>query len=158
MEQPSEPVSNDSGSARLRVLEMIDEGSITAEEGLRLLQAFSAADVAAEAGDQVDFVAESAVLPLNDAEVLRQAEVPLEAEIPLPNGATTSLQPASIERVGITASQPEPSGESTVADQPAHAIQPADAEQPAHAKQPADVATCTRWLLRPARPGCRRMP
>jgi hypothetical protein len=139
MEQPSEPVSNDSGSARLRVLEMIDEGSITAEEGLRLLQAFSAADVAAEAGDPVDFVAESAVLPLNDAQVLRQAEVPREAEIPLPNGAATSLQPASIERVGITASQPVPSGESTVAEQPAHAKQPADAEQPAHAKQPADA-------------------
>ncbi len=44
MEQPSQPDSSNSGSARLRVLEMIDEGTITAEEGLRLLQAFSAAD------------------------------------------------------------------------------------------------------------------
>ena len=152
MEQPSEPVSNDSGSARLRVLEMIDEGSITAEEGLRLLQAFSAADVAAEAGDQVDFVAESAVLPLNDAEVLRQAEVPHEAEIPLPNGAATSLQPASIERVGITASQPAPSGESTVAEQPAHAKQPADAEQPAHAKLPADAESPAAAATSPTSP------
>ena len=157
MEQPSEPVSNDSGSARLRVLEMIDEGSITAEEGLRLLQAFSAADVAAEAGDQVDFVAESAVLPLNDAEVLRQAEVPHEAEIPLPNGAATSLQPASIERVGITASQPAPSGESTVAEQPAHAKLPADAESPAAAATsptsptglPADALKWKRWWMVP---------
>jgi len=154
MEQPSEPVSNDSGSARLRVLEMIDEGSITAEEGLRLLQAFSAADVAAEAGDQVDFVAESAVLPLNDAEVLRQAEVPHEAEIPLPDGATTSLQPDSIERVGITASQPEPSGESTAAIHPADAEQPADAESLAAAATsltglPADALKWKRWWMVP---------
>ena len=166
MEQPSEPVSSDSGSARLRVLEMIDEGSITAEEGLRLLQAFSAADVAGEAGDQVDFPAESAGLPLNDAEilrqakelrqaaVLRQAELPRKAEIPLPGGAATSLQPASIERVGITASQPAPSGESTAAEQPAHAEQPADAEPPAAAATsptalPADALKWKRWWMVP---------
>ena len=96
MEQPGQPESSNTGSARLRVLEMIDEGTITAEEGLRLLQAFSAADSAADAADQVDFLAESAKPSLD------------ESEIPLPGGAAADAPPAAIEAAEFSASPAGP--------------------------------------------------
>jgi hypothetical protein len=98
MEQPGQPESSNSGSARLRVLEMIDEGTITAEEGLRLLQAFSTADETADAADKVEYLAGSAEQPLN------------EAEIPLPGGATAEPQPAVDETGGFSASPPRLTG------------------------------------------------
>ena len=101
MEQPGQPESNNSANARLRVLEMIDEGTITAEEGLRLLQAFSAADVAADAIDKVDFQAASAGAPSD------------EAEIPLPGGATIEPPPAIVATAGFAAAQPGLAGTAT---------------------------------------------
>jgi hypothetical protein len=98
MEQHSPPDSSNSGSARLRVLEMIDEGTITAEEGLRLLQAFSAADETAEAADKLEFLAGSAENPAG------------EAEIPLPGGASTATPPSAGQTAGFTTSQPGPTG------------------------------------------------
>ncbi len=146
MEQPSHPDSSNSGSARLRVLEMIDEGTITAEEGLRLLQAFSAADETAEAADKVDFLAGSAVDPTG------------EAEIPLPGGALAGPRPAAGEAAGFAASQPGPAG--PAAEPPAANLLEAEppsvsgtaTEQPAAkppAALPADALKWKRWWMVP---------
>lgn len=144
MEQPSEPQHSDNGSARLRVLEMIDEGVISAEEGLRLLQAFSAADTAADKVDQstadADTLAGTAVLPLG------------ETEIPLPGGATTSSpQPANAEAARATASQPGVAEVVEVAkpplEEPAPASAPAASASPA--ALPADARKWQRWWMIP---------
>jgi hypothetical protein len=146
MEQPSEPESSNSGSARLRVLEMIDEGTITAEEGLRLLQAFSAADASADAADKVDFLAGPAESP------------PDEAEIPLPGSAPASPPPAVVEAAGFAASQPGPAEAS--AEPPAAELPPAvppsvsqAAAEPlaptSPAVLPADARKWQRWWMIP---------
>ena len=103
MDQQSEPQSSgesassgETSSARLRVLEMIDEGKITAEEGLRLLQAFSAADTAASADESTTPAETPAVLPLD------------ETELPLPGGASINPPPVRSETIGFSAATPEP--------------------------------------------------
>ena len=143
MEQLSEAESNNSGSARLRVLEMIDEGTITAEEGLRLLQAFSTADMAADAADKADFHASSADLP-SDAD---EALLPPEAEIPLPGGASTGSQPALDETAEFAASQSGLPG--TDAEQPAVAPPSGSQATPNPPALPADALKWKRWWMVP---------
>jgi hypothetical protein len=149
MEQPSEAESSNSGSARLRVLEMIDEGTISAEEGLRLLQAFSAADIAADAVDQVDVQAGFTEPPVNESA--------LEADIPLPGGAMPNSQPAVVGTAGFAASQPDPT--ETAAQPPAavpssgshaaaeHASEPIAPTDPA--ALPADALKWKCWWMVP---------
>ena len=149
MGQPNQNESSNSGSARLRVLEMIDEGTLTAEEGLRLLQAFSAADLDADSADQADFLAGSAVLPLNDA------------ELPLPGGEQTGPRHAVAETAGFAASPSGPtaaaanaavepsaavpsSGAQTSAGYPPQPVAPANP-----AALPADAQKWKRWWMLP---------
>jgi|GEM_PF-248155 len=95
MIQPVEPVNNDRVTARLRVLEMIDEGVITAEEGLRLLQTFSAADAEAEVVGP----------PVEQAPPFPEAAPPSsgETEIPLPgDGLPDELPMEAVAQYQLT--------------------------------------------------------
>ena len=136
MEQPSQAESS-SSSARLRVLEMIDEGAITAEEGLRLLQAFSAADAAAETSGKPESPPVSGEKPAD------------EAEIPLPGGASPDPQNAAGETAGIDVSQP--SLTETFAAAMPHIVQPAaePQAQSAPGALPADAIKWKSWWMLP---------
>ena len=131
MDQQSEPQNpgEDPSSARLRVLEMIDEGKITAEEGLRLLQAFSEADEAALTDASAGSLATPAPLPLD------------EPEIPLPGGEPVAPPPVRSTAAGVAAQAPEP--QVIFHDRP----EPGAGSGPA--TPPADAQKWKRWWMVP---------
>jgi hypothetical protein len=148
MEQPTHPDNNNSGSARLRVLEMIDEGTISAEEGLRLLQAFSTADTAADAADKIDF--QGSFAPLESA-----AAPAAETEIPLPGSAPVDPPPGIAEASGFAASQSVPAAAVTLPPAASNTSQasagyaPEPAAPAGPAELPPDAHKWQRWWMIP---------
>jgi hypothetical protein len=140
MEQSNEPVNKDSGSARLRVLEMIDEGTITAEEGLRLLQAFSAADAEMDVTDQ-------ASTQVNDLPQTTQSHED-ETEIPLPSNASNEALPSDAAP-GLAAPTPEATGKSKSENLPVEelVIAPVSAGSVSPVGLPADAQKWKRWWM-----------
>jgi hypothetical protein len=146
MEQPSQPDSRNSGSARLRVLEMIDEGTITAEEGLRLLQAFSAEDETAGTAGKADFPAETAEQPESTAAI----QLPGGEPVPPPHSASEITAPAS---EFLAASDPDAELPATnLSEPPPPSVSQASVEvlpPPAPAALPAAALKWKRWWMLP---------